>query len=634
MFIAEMVSLWIFLFIIKKTSGIVSYNQPRIDSNSSWNPNGMTILSNISYLNDIFIDINNTIFIPNYDDKQILLIDQQNFSSTLNLSLSLFNSSTIFVRSIDEIYIDAYYTIGGITEIKSNLTIEQISRMILCQQCLDLFVTENNILYCSFNQHHEILSQSLTNDWSPLMTVAGTGSEGSTSTTLRFPYGIFIDENTNQDLFVADCGNNRIQLFPFEKLTATTIVGSGSMNITIDLNCPTGIILDFDKYLFIVDSFNHRIIGENQYGFKCLVGCSNSSGSASNQLYYPWSVNFDSYGNLFVSDRKNQRIQKFELIIYSRVWINIASMNVPRNEHIASLLVNGKVLVSSGQNSGGYINSAELYDSSADNWTMTGNMSTGRGGYTASVLFNGKVLVSGGYNGGILKSAELYDPTTNHWTLTGYMNNGRYGHTSSVLLNGTILVTGGNNAMTNVELYDPSTGSWTSTGNMNVARTRHGALVLSNGKVLVTGGSSNKAAELYDPATGICTITGSMNVVRSFFTMSKLSNGKILVAGGDNNNVGVTAELYDPLTGNWTMIGNMSVARQYHTASILSNGKVLISGGSSSSTTTEVYDPLTDSWIIGANMNVVRKSPASVVLSNGKVLVTAGSPSLSSAELY
>ncbi|CAF1265012.1 unnamed protein product [Adineta steineri] len=65
--------------------------------------------------------------------------------------------------------------------------------------------------------------------------------------------------------------------------------------------------------------------------------------------------------------------------------------------------------------------------------------------HTASVLLNGKVIVTGGngHSGNVLNSAELYDPSTGIWTTTSYMNNARIDHTASVLLNGKVLVTGG-----------------------------------------------------------------------------------------------------------------------------------------------------------------------------------------------
>lgn len=46
-------------------------------------------------------------------------------------------------------------------------------------------------------------------------------------------------------------------------------------------------------------------------GGNCIVGCTGSSGSAANQLDTPRDLKFDQYGNLYVSDQNNDRIQKF-----------------------------------------------------------------------------------------------------------------------------------------------------------------------------------------------------------------------------------------------------------------------------------------------------------------------------------
>lgn len=187
-----------------------------------------------------------------------------------------------------------------------------MSRMTLCHQCSDIFIDINRTIYCALTQSHQIIAKSLLNDWNYLTTVAGTGTPDSTATTLRNPLGIFVDTSIN--LYVADCGNDRIQLFLFGKLTGMTVAGSGSSNQTITLSCPTSLILDDDNYLFIVDSNNHRIVRQYSNGFQCIIGCSNSSGFASNQLLQPWSIHFDNYGNVFITDNGNKRIQKFDLL--------------------------------------------------------------------------------------------------------------------------------------------------------------------------------------------------------------------------------------------------------------------------------------------------------------------------------
>ncbi|CAF4536720.1 unnamed protein product, partial [Didymodactylos carnosus] len=67
-------------------------------------------------------------------------------------------------------------------------------------------------------------------------------------------------------------------------------------------------------------------------------------------------------------------------------------------------------------------------------------MNNARSYHTASLLTNGKVLVTGGLGSGYLHTAELYDPSTGTWTNTGNMTGARYAHTASVLTNGKVLV--------------------------------------------------------------------------------------------------------------------------------------------------------------------------------------------------
>jgi DNA-binding beta-propeller fold protein YncE len=127
---------------------------------------------------------------------------------------------------------------------------------------------------------------------------------------LYVPRGIFVDRLFN--FYVADCGNNRIQFFQSGNLNGTTVAGVAATG-TISLQCPTGVVLDGGGYLFIVDGEHHRVVGQSSNGFRCVVGCTNTSGSASNQLSLPRSLSFDSYGNIYVVDRSNNRVQLFFL---------------------------------------------------------------------------------------------------------------------------------------------------------------------------------------------------------------------------------------------------------------------------------------------------------------------------------
>ena len=151
--------------------------------------------------------------------------------------------------------------------------------------------------------------------------------------------------------------------------------------------------------------------------------------------------------------------------------------------------------------------------------TPAGNMRTPRAAHTATLLLNGKVLITGGFGNNAsagaaavpLATAELYDPATDAFTPVGPMTTPRAQHTATLQADGRVLIAGGRNGtngtqdLTSAELYDPSTGAFTQTGAMINLRGLHSATLLADGRVLMTGCAipcNSAIAELYDPATG------------------------------------------------------------------------------------------------------------------------------------
>jgi Immunoglobulin domain/Kelch motif/Galactose oxidase, central domain/Bacterial TSP3 repeat len=245
----------------------------------------------------------------------------------------------------------------------------------------------------------------------------------------------------------------------------------------------------------------------------------------------------------------------------SGTWTFTGAMQTRREGHTATLLSNGKVLVAGGFLSATglccfSVSSAELYDPASGRWTPTGSLNIARDSHTATLLTNGKVLVTGGNRSSDPSSAELYDPLTGTWTVTGSLSHGYSDHTATLLPNGKVLVAGGCPCRDNggdnpsAEIYDPASGTWTPTGSMITGRGWHTATLLLNGKVLVAGGySGGSSAELYDPTTETWTQTAAMSYGRLWHRATLLLNGNVLVSGGVNtSNFGnlSSAELYEP----------------------------------------------------------------------------------------
>lgn len=344
-------------------------------------------------------------------------------------------------------------------------------------------------------------------------------------------------------------------------------------------------------------------------------------------------------------------------------WKITGSMHDARSYHTATLLKNGLVLVAGGWDGSQYTPNAELYNPATGRWTPTSRMNVARVSFTATLLKNGKVLVAGGIGNGVepvaLASAELYNPSTGNWTLTGRMHDPRESPTATLLKNGKVLVAGGytnsTSALTptaSAEIYDPSTGTWSLIGSMSEARVDHTATLLRNGKVLVAGGHTDNSlggiatAEVYNPGTGVWSPTASMHFGRRAPTATLLNDGKVLVAGGaDVNNVCcvATTEVYNSRTGTWSETGVMTDPRGFHTATLLKNGQVLVVGGQDvksighyGSNTAEVYNPHTGKWTATPNMHFYRLGQTETLLCNGKVLVAGGGDltPITSAELF
>ena len=307
-------------------------------------------------------------------------------------------------------------------------------------------------------------------------------------------------------------------------------------------------------------------------------------------------------------------------------------MTTTRQNHTATLLSDGRVLIAGGLGGGA---STELFDAESEVFFAVGGMTAERREHTATLLSDGRVLVAGGIGAG--STAELFDPITETFTATGGMMAARSSHTATALSDGRVLIAGGIGAGTIAELFDPTTGIFTATGSMAIARSEHTATRLSDGRVLVAGGVDQNGGivssmELFDPITGIFASAGNMIIARRGHTATALPNNEVLIAGGLG--AGATAELYSAGTGTVSATGEMVTARSGHTATLMLSGHVLIVGGSGGDTTAEVFNPATLSFDAVGSLTASRQLHTATRLESGRVLVTGGVGILSSTEIF
>ena len=294
---------WIDFLLFNNIIGILiavelSFNQPRLRSDTCWNANATTFVNRNFfdiYLPCIFVNSNNSIYVLNKITREIhIWQNENNLEPTKIIESPSLSPYSIFVTTKGDIYADNEWTNGRVDKwIVENETWVSITNF--TSTCYGLFIDIYENLYCSMWNNHRV-DKKWSNDTTTI--VAGTGDNGSESDMLQHPLGIFVE--INLDLYVADSVNSRIQLFRLNQRNGTTVAGKGSAKLTIELFHPTGIVLDGDRHLFIVDHGNNRIIGSDENGFRCI----------NDKLSSPVTMSFDSYGNIYVTDRDNHRIQK------------------------------------------------------------------------------------------------------------------------------------------------------------------------------------------------------------------------------------------------------------------------------------------------------------------------------------
>ncbi len=164
-----------------------------------------------------------------------------------------------------------------------------------------------------------------------ITTIAGNGTAGfsgdngpALKAAFNFPAGLCLDQAGN--LYVADRNNHRVRRIDTLGIV-TTVAGTGTPDwggdggpaVEAHLNYPSDLICDGKGNLYISDRSNNRIRKVDARGtISTVVGLGlpefgGDFGPATDAfLKYPFGIDLDQKGNLYIADRGNNRIRKVD----------------------------------------------------------------------------------------------------------------------------------------------------------------------------------------------------------------------------------------------------------------------------------------------------------------------------------
>ena len=224
-----------------------------------------------------------------------------------------------------------------------------------------------------------------------------------------------------------------------------------------------------------------------------------------------------------------------------------------RGAHTATALASsGGVLIAGGTDGERMLNSVVLIDSCGTSFEGP-PMVRGRSAHTATMLRDGRVLVTGGSTarGTVTASCEIFDPVAGSWTETAPMSVRRHKHAAILLADGRVLVAGGSDERdfqsrhSTAEIFDPVANRFVETLTLQDARFKFpdAIAVLADGTIVFAGGS--RIVESFNPVTrGVSALGDTLDAARMFSTATTLVDGNVLVTGGYDTRINPTAKAW------------------------------------------------------------------------------------------
>ncbi|WP_374029183.1 6-bladed beta-propeller [Bdellovibrio bacteriovorus] len=157
----------------------------------------------------------------------------------------------------------------------------------------------NNLIYVLDADSYKVFDRNGT-------FLSKVGTSGFANGQFNSPMDIAIDKNGL--IYIADCGNDRVQVFNSNG-THNRNIGLGFGSGNGQMNCPYGIDVDDDLNVYVVEYDNDRVQKFDSSGnFVMKFGVS---GIGVGQFQQAARVRVDSLGNIWVAEISRQELIKF-----------------------------------------------------------------------------------------------------------------------------------------------------------------------------------------------------------------------------------------------------------------------------------------------------------------------------------
>jgi sugar lactone lactonase YvrE len=291
-----------------------------------WKSNAVTVgggfcpgssFNKLHYPKGLYVDRNQSVFVADSSNHRIMKYIP---GSTVGRNATGKNiskdgsdrlrepSKVIFDKHSKSLIISDYHNRRVLRWFRNKYTeifIENIS-------CGGLTMDDDGFLYVSDTEQHEVRRYQGGDRRGTL--VAGGNGQGSRLNQLNHP--TYVCVGPDEGVYVSDAWNDRVVKWN-KGVTEGIIVagGKGKGRDRTQLDNPTGLVVDLLGTVYVGDHWNHRVMRwykDASHG-EIITRRKYVAGDSADQLNGPEGLAFDLYGNLYVVDSNNHRIQRFNI---------------------------------------------------------------------------------------------------------------------------------------------------------------------------------------------------------------------------------------------------------------------------------------------------------------------------------